>query len=298
MANPQRPQNFKVSRKSRMLRKAWTKSLVLNPGYSRLKRMLIFLLALSLLFFFLDYLNVQVVRNLRSRIADMVVPIGENISIPFKKLGSLYTSINELFSLKEEVAALRQKNRRLEEALYKTSHHAIENHYLRLLSQLIPTSSQEHFTTIVLGYPGHPFIKNILIRGGHSQGLQKDMPLLNHQGLIGRIVQTNETSSFGLLITDINSRVPATILPTRLHTIVSGNNTPSPILSYVDSSEVNKGEVVVTSGEGGIFPPGIPIGQISEIDEDGTIYIQPFASLDDLAYLQAWQPLNSKIQTS
>ena len=298
MANPQRPQNFKVTRKPRMLRKAWIKSTLLSPRYSKLKRMLIFLLALSLLFFTLDYFNVQIVRHLRSRIADMVIPIGETVSVPFKKLGSLYTSISELFSLKEEVTALRQKNRRLEEALYKTSHHAIENHYLRLLSKLIPTSSQERFTTLVLGYPGYPFIKNILIRGGYDNGLQKDMPLLNHQGLIGRIVQTNKTSSFGLLITDINSRVPATILPTRIHTIVIGNNTASPTLTYVDSSKVNTGQIVVTSGEGGIFPPGIPIGQISEIDENGTPHIQPFASLNEISYLQAWHPLDTKLQTS
>ena len=89
-----------------------------------------------------------------------------------------------------------------------------------------------------------------------------------NEALIGRVVETGNTSSRALLLTDISSKVPVMIEGTRDRAILSGDNTKSPLLKYLAANNnVEIGQLVVTSGHGGTFPVGLMVGHVSEISE-------------------------------
>lgn len=92
------------------------------------------------------------------------------------------------------------------------------------------------------------------------------MPVVNEQGLVGRISEVNESTSKVLLITDADSTVNAILQSSRLTGVITGRPGADPVMGFIpQGSEVSVGEIVLTSGMGGNFPKGIPIGQVVEV---------------------------------
>src|SRR3546814_497584 len=89
-----------------------------------------------------------------------------------------------------------------------------------------------------------------------------------------------------LLINDLNSRIPVLVEPSRERAVLAGDNSSRPRLVYLDvSAEIGTGDRVVTSGQGGVLPPGIPVGIVSTIGESG-IRVAPFAKWSNLEYVR------------
>ena len=89
-----------------------------------------------------------------------------------------------------------------------------------------------------------------------------------------------------LLLTDLNSRVPVVVEKSRVRAILAGNNTDRPELQFLaDSMPLQLGERIVTSGHGGVFPSGIPIGVVTQISHRGA-EIELFADFDRLEYVR------------
>lgn len=103
----------------------------------------------------------------------------------------------------------------------------------------------------------------------------------------GRVVSVGKSSSRILLIDDINARVPVLLESSRTRAMVFGNNTPTLRLAHVPPGvALQVGERLVTSGVGGIYPPGLPVGVVSKVAADGTIEVEPFADLGRLEFVQ------------
>jgi rod shape-determining protein MreC len=89
-----------------------------------------------------------------------------------------------------------------------------------------------------------------------------------------------------MLLTDINSRLPILIERTRDQAVLAGNNSDLPDINYLPrDADIKIGDHVVTSGVGGAFPPGLPVGEVVEV-EDGKIFVQPFADLGRLEFIR------------
>ncbi len=89
-----------------------------------------------------------------------------------------------------------------------------------------------------------------------------------------------------LLITDINSRIPVVVEATRERAVLAGDNSSRPRLVFLpNDAEVAPGDRIVTSGHGGVFPPGLPVGAVASTGEEG-IRVQPFADWDRMEYLR------------
>ncbi|MEZ4636135.1 MAG: rod shape-determining protein MreC [Caldilineaceae bacterium] len=101
---------------------------------------------------------------------------------------------------------------------------------------------------------------------GRQHGIAVGMPVVNDQGLVGRISEVNESTSKVLLITDADSTVNAILQSSRLTGVITGRPGEDPVMGFIpQGSEVSVGEIVLTSGMGGNFPKGIPIGQVTEV---------------------------------
>jgi rod shape-determining protein MreC len=100
------------------------------------------------------------------------------------------------------------------------------------------------------------------------------------------VTEVGDRAARVLMITDLNSRIPVAIDGNHDRAILAGDNTDRPQLAYVGPhTKINIGDRVVTSGDGGVFPPGMPVGTIASVD-GGLIRVEPFADLSRIEFLR------------
>ena len=118
----------------------------------------------------------------------------------------------------------------------------------------------------VIGENSTNFLSYAMIDLGSRHGIRVGMPVVNEQGLVGRINYVTPTTSKVLLITDSSSTVNAILQASRLTGVINGTPGSHPVIGFIpQGTEIGVGEVVLTSGMGGSFPKGIPIGQVVEV---------------------------------
>ncbi|MET4696994.1 rod shape-determining protein MreC [Constrictibacter sp. MBR-5] len=205
-----------------------------------------------------------VVEELRMRATDAITPILDFLSRPVAGFAGAVESLDELASLRSENARLREENERLIHWQLLARRLEGENQSLRDLLRLKPGPPARHIAARVVADTGGAFARSVLVNAGTLDGVRQKQSVLSSEGLVGRVVQVGRRSARVLLITDLNSRVPVVVGDRRLHAILSGTNGDRPVLRYfVGDDTVADGDFVMTSGQGGMFPPGLPIGTVA-----------------------------------
>ena len=157
-----------------------------------------------------------------------------------------------------------------------------ENHALKTLLHFQPDAPQKWQTARIIARTSSNMTKNLIIHIGKKHGITKGAIVVNGGGLLGRVVQANDHAARVLLVTDPQMRVPIKTQTSGNDGIMRGQNTPYPSMRFLSgTTEPKHGERIVTSGKGGVFPPGILIGRIKKHDE---------ALLVDLAHRRASTP--------
>ncbi len=163
--------------------------------------------------------------------------------------------------LKRKVDGLGAENSRYRELL--TTHERLKG-----LLQFKQAINRPVLAAQVIGRDPTGWFKSIVIDKGNRAGLRPNMPVVNASGVVGRIVSISPNYAKVLLIIDQNSAVDCLIQRSRDRGIAKGASTEIFKLDYVvKSSDVAVEDMVVTSGLGGVFPKGLPVGQISEVNE-------------------------------
>ncbi len=130
------------------------------------------------------------------------------------------------------------------------------------------------------------FVRGVIALAGQQHGVRKGQAAMVGNGMVGRVQDVGNRVSRVMLLTDINSRLPVLIERTRDQAILAGNNSERPEVSYLSrDADVKIGDHVVTSGVGGAFPAGLPVGEVADIS-DGKVYVQPFADLGRLEFIR------------
>jgi rod shape-determining protein MreC len=120
----------------------------------------------------------------------------------------------------------------------------------------------------VIGLDPSGWFKSVIIDKGTNAGLNTDMPVVSATGVVGRIVSASRNYAKVLLIIDQNSAVDCLIQRSRERGMVKGISLENCKLDYmVKSSDVDAGDMVVTSGLGGVFPKGIPVGRVLSVND-------------------------------
>ena len=169
-----------------------------------------------------------------------------------------------LTELERIVESLSVENLRLQEV-------ERENRRLRELLQFAETrpSFELQGGQIIarsIGQNATNFLNVVMIDLGSRHGIKVGMPVVDEQGLVGRISDVTATTSKVLLITDPSSTVNAILQSSRLTGVISGTPGSHPVIGFLpQGTEIGVGEVVLTSGMGGTFPKGIHIGQVVEV---------------------------------
>lgn len=224
----------------------------------------------------------------RTGVTDTVTPILEVFSQPADAIDSIGDGLRNVTGLIEENERLRAEVKELrrwrEQALVLKS----ENETFRAMLNHIPGEPSHYVSARVIADSGSAFVRSVVINGGDRHGIRKGQPAVNNEGLAGRIADVGERSARVLLITDLNSRIPVLLERTRDRAIMAGDNSTEPRLTYLpESVPLEDGDRVVTSGHGGVFPPGIPVGTVTDVrrTEDGQVIaaaVKPFVNWNRL----------------
>lgn len=234
--------------------------------YSRpIRRLLVGLLVVALLgLFVLWRIDSPRVERFRAALVDAVVPNLEWALVPVTRVMGMienfqsYTRIYEqnqelkrelqqMKAWKEVALQLEQKNARL-----------LDLNHVRLDPKLT------HVTGVVLADSGSPFRQSVLLNVGARDGIRDGWATMDGIGLVGRISGVGNRTARVILVTDTSSRIPVTIQPSGQKALLSGDNSSLPLLDFIESTEeVRPGDRVVTSGDGGVFPAGLLVGQVA-----------------------------------
>ncbi|UEM21925.1 rod shape-determining protein MreC [Skermanella mucosa] len=226
------------------------------------------------------------VEGIRSRVTDAFTPILDAISRPAATAAHFVESLHEIVNLRGENERLRQENAALLQWQQAAQRLDAENRSLRSLLNYKPELAASYITGRVVADPGGAFVRTVVVTAGRRDGVRPGQAAVSGRGLMGRVVQAGEWSSRVLLITDLNSRIPVVIEPSRQRAVMSGDNSGQPRLLYLPGDATPAvGDRVVTSGHGGMFPPGLPVGLIAEVAESA-IRVQPFVDPGRVEHVQ------------
>jgi rod shape-determining protein MreC len=115
----------------------------------------------------------------------------------------------------------------------------------------------------VIGRANRPFLQTMILDAGATNNAKPGEAVVDARGMIGRIYLTGQHTSWVILLTDLNSRIPVTVAPGNHQAIMLGDNTAMPTLDTLSQTvTLHAGDQVVSSGDGGLLPPGLPIGTV------------------------------------
>ena len=141
-------------------------------------------------------------------------------------------------------------------------------------------------TGVVLADSGSPFRQTVLLNVGQRDGIINGWAVMDGIGLVGRIAGVGERTSRVILLGDTSSRVAVKIESNGQTALVVGDNTSRPPIEFLENSEtVYPGDRVVTSGDGGVFPSGILVGQVTQTPS-GRLRIRLAADMQRLEFLR------------
>ena len=220
--------------------------------------------------------NTFIVEETRTAVTDMVTPILNAVSQPVDTFSGVIDKAESLTRLSAENQLLKEQNARLLKWQAVARRLEAENAALRNLNNMVPDPAMSYIAARVVGDPGGAFVRTVLINAGERNGVEKGQAAITGDGLAGRVAEVGKRSARVLLLTDINSRVPVVVGEGRDRAVLAGDNTNAPELLYLGpTAKLKVGDRVSTSGHGGVFPPGLPIGVVSAVSEKG-IRVRPF----------------------
>jgi rod shape-determining protein MreC len=202
--------------------------------------------------------------------------VTETVSPPVQLFGRIFSGFGEFFkdyiwlkklrgeneSLKREIIALESKITSYQEAY-------VENQRLRRLLDFKTTIRAETVPAQVIMHDLTGWFQTLMIDKGFRDGIASDMPVVNDEGVIGRILDVSDRHSRVLLITDQGSSVDAIDQRNRVRGMVSGKDANGCLLKYVRGNlDIKEGDLVITSGKDGIYPKGLRLGVVQAAYRD------------------------------
>lgn len=247
------------------------------------------LAVLSVALLLLGKADVKLARFLAERAGDAAAPVLRVLGEPAAGLRAAVDRVGALLAVHEENERLREENRRLLAWQVEAAKLAVENRALRKMLHVPATERASSWITArVVADSAGVFVRALLVDAGAEAGVAVGMPAVAPEGLAGRVVGVGCCSARVLLVTDFDSRVPVVIERSGEHALLAGDNSPEPALRFLPlDPDFRVGDRVLTSGRGGLIPPGLLVGRISAVTER-KVAVQPFvdwARLDHLALL-------------
>ncbi len=190
------------------------------------------------------------------------------------------------FFVYEENKILKEKVKNLEIKEYNTEFILAENQRLKETLNELNFSSEEILAKVIVDKQS-PFLKSLIVNKGSKHRVELGMAVLDKEYLVGKVVEVNFTTSRILLLSDLNSKIPVDILPNNIQSILSGTGDDHGKIQYMkEELLIENDNQVFTSGAGGIFKPGVPIGKIEKNPTDSQLKVNFFSDFSQLRFVK------------
>ena len=224
---------------------------------------LVIVLALAVALVLLGKAQANLFDRARTAIIDRLQPVLVVVHAPVTQFDRWIGSINELFTVYRENLQLKDENARLKQ--WQTVAVVMQDRVKRyqLLLHAVPDPDVHSVLSQVIGRANRPFLQTMILDAGAANSAKPGEAVVDARGMIGRIYLTGQHTSWVILLTDLNSRIPVTVAPGNHQAIMVGDNTAMPTLDTMSQTvTLHAGDQVVSSGDGGLLPPGLPIGTV------------------------------------
>jgi rod shape-determining protein MreC len=228
----------------------------------------------------------------RATFSDWTAPMLEAIRTPLDSVSQWVGGLGDVFVVYQDNLRLKEENARLRQ--WQSAALLLEQRLqrYRLLLNAVPDPALSSVTAHVIGRDSRPFLDTMILDAGKKAGVHPGQAVVDARGMVGRIFLSGERTSWVILLTDLNSRIPVRIAPENVKAIMVGDNTPAPILETVsESGQLHAGDEVVTSGDGGLLPPDLPVGVL--VSDAGGLRVALLAdpsTSDDVRVVDYKQP--------
>ena len=263
------------------------RSAFLKKSYQQ-KFSLLTLIFLSLLILFLGSFNFKAVQYIKIGINEVVYRSSYIVSIPenyFKNLNvklKTHLSLYENYKKNELLLNDLKKKKLINEFL------VLENKKLRdLINESI--QSKDIYAKVIVD-KNSPYLKSIILNKGSKNNVKLGMAILDDIYLVGKIIEVNYTNSRALLLSDLNSKIPVLLEPFDIHAVLSGTGQNHGVIEYTKEDyieEIDDKEIIVyTSGYGGLFKSGLPVGKTIENNKTKKNIFNFFSDFRQLDYVK------------
>jgi rod shape-determining protein MreC len=226
------------------------------------------------------------VEQVRMNIIDKVVPSFSWVGLPLARAFDLLLSAKSYEKIYQQNQNLRRELQQMKAWKEAALQREQENAKLLDLNKVRLDPKFTRITGVVLADSGGPFRKTVLLNIGTRDGIMDGWAAMDGLGLVGRISGVANKTSRVVLLGDTSSRIAVTIDSGGQRAIIVGDNTSHPTIQFLEYPEtVRPGDRVITSGDGGVFPPGILVGQVIK-SQFGKLRVMPAADIQRLEFLR------------
>jgi rod shape-determining protein MreC len=254
---------------------------------------LLALILFSILLIFLSNLNFIGIKYIKIGVNEATYRLSAIISYPEKKINESYVFLSEYLNVYKENQNLKDK---IDELNTKKLNFKFLENENKKLKEIIGenTNISEGIISKVLIDKDGKFLKSIILNKGSKHKIKKGMVVLEKNYLVGQVIEVNYTTSRAILISDLNSNIPVVIEPGSFQSILSGTGKDYGKIKYSKKKLfLDEDNIVYTSGSGGNFRAGLPIGKINNEIED--LAVEFFSDLSQLSFVKI-QPIEGQIE--
>ena len=228
----------------------------------------------------------KIIKSVRASSINAIYFISSIITAPVELIGSGASKVSDIRNLYNDVEQYK-KERLIESGSFQelVSLKLKIAEYERQLN-LNKDVDYDFITSRVLADLSKKYFSSILINVGKNDGVFEDMPITGPNGLLGKVTDMDDSISRGMLATDVSSRIPVSVSDSSFQGILIGQNHKNPRLDFIkEFAQVAIGDLVTTSGKGGVFPPYIFVGQVVKKNED-YLEVELFEDINSLTHVR------------
>ena len=242
---------------------------------------LVALIIFSVVLIVLSRINFPAINYLKIGLNEVVYRVSFIVSLPEQQLNRSLIAINNHLNLYNDHDQLKEKFKSLRGKELDNEYLKFENERLRKIIDEYIINTDELVAKVLLDKES-PFLRSIILNKGSKDKIRIGMAVLDGPYLVGKVVEVNYATSRVLLISDLNSKIPVILEPGDIQSIMSGSGKNKGQIQYFKTENtLNEKKIVFTSGSGGIFKSGIPIGEFNSGEE-----IKFFSDLSQLTFVK------------
>ena len=234
----------------------------------------------------LSKINLPFTNYLKITLNEIVYRTSFIVSVPEKKILDLSNKIQDHYNVYNDYVLVKEKIKTLESKKYETQFLEVENKRLKKTINEYIFKSDELVAKVLID-KNSPFLKSVIVNKGSKDKVKLGMAVLDGSYLVGKIVEVNYSTSRALLVSDLNSKIPVGIEPGNIQSILSGTGKQNGKIEYLETDILIKDKsIVYTSGSGGLFKSGIPVGIYHKETEEEYEVVHFFSKLSQLTFVK------------